>query len=29
VCSLTLLLMSAVWNIRSVNLRRSDAYFRA
>ena len=29
VCSLTLLLMSAVWNIRSVHLRRSDAYFRA
>jgi membrane protein implicated in regulation of membrane protease activity len=29
VCSLTLLLMSAVWNIRSAHLRRSDAYFRA
>lgn len=28
VCSLTLLLMAAVWNIRSVQMRQTDRYFR-
>jgi hypothetical protein len=29
VCSLTLLLMAALWNIRSVNLHPRDSFFRA
>lgn len=29
VCSLTLLLMAALWNIRAVNLRPGDSFFRA
>jgi membrane protein implicated in regulation of membrane protease activity len=28
VCSLTLLLTSAVWNLRAVQARRSDGFFR-
>lgn len=29
VCSLTLLLTAAVWNIRAVHLRPGDGFFRA